>query len=404
MCEVARDELRSVEVLEWKGVHAVLDYKSVCSQKVLCALMMKRVPFTYKKVELMTRENRGEFFMGLNPRGVVPVLVHDGRVFIESVEIVKYIDRTFDGPSIYPEKHRASIDKLLQWEDDLHLDRRNFTHGGYMIPPAVNLNVHYTPAKLKEWLIDSGPDVRSAKNVSQGKKEQYKFWMEMYKAGGATPEMLRTSAKKWGGFYSHVNRELEGKNFILGGEEATLADVTAVITVHRMAAAGYPFHRLTNIVRWYKHMKTVRGCQVIYLHLVQPMGLSFPFSCFHTYMYLAGRRAIDVIEPENTPPLLTRLGPICTCFGFYTVLLAPQLPLPYWLAVVFFVPLAVLIFFARVKLFGVPMFHPHLREMEYDVESTFATVELKQKMLTPSYIGTLQYSTLDEAAYRRIFQ
>ena len=240
--EVACDELKTVEIFEWEGLTVLCDYRSVCSQKVLTALLIKRIDFTFKKIDVQERENRSDFFMGVNPRGVIPALVHDGRVLVESVEIMKYIDQTFEqGPCLYPEALRPAIDRILKWEDALHLHRRNFTHGGYMIPTHVNLMKWYSPEQLEKWLR-AAPDVKSCvkAGVSQGKDEQYRHWMMLFASGGAGPEMLRESAAKWHEFYSHINELLEksrGQEFILG-RNITAADIVTVITVHRMAWAG----------------------------------------------------------------------------------------------------------------------------------------------------------------------
>ena len=40
--------------------------------------------------------------MKLNPNAVVPTLVHDGKVIIESTVIMHYVDEVFPGPSLLP--------------------------------------------------------------------------------------------------------------------------------------------------------------------------------------------------------------------------------------------------------------------------------------------------------------
>jgi glutathione S-transferase len=72
---------------------------SVCAQKVRIALAEKGLEY---KEHLMTL--RGDQFdpayMKLNPNGVVPTLVHDGRPVIESSVILYYIDEAFPQPSL----------------------------------------------------------------------------------------------------------------------------------------------------------------------------------------------------------------------------------------------------------------------------------------------------------------
>jgi glutathione S-transferase len=74
---------------------------SVCAQKVRIALVEKDLAWTDHLVDLFG----GQFdpaYMKLNPNAVVPTLVHDGKVVIESSVILYYIDEAFPKPSLMP--------------------------------------------------------------------------------------------------------------------------------------------------------------------------------------------------------------------------------------------------------------------------------------------------------------
>jgi glutathione S-transferase len=74
---------------------------SVCSIKARLALAEKGVAWDGRLLTL-----RGDQFdpayMKLNPNAVVPTLVHDGKVIIESTVIMHYVDEAFPGPSLVP--------------------------------------------------------------------------------------------------------------------------------------------------------------------------------------------------------------------------------------------------------------------------------------------------------------
>ena len=74
---------------------------SVCAQKARVALAEKGLEY---RDRLMTL--RGDQFdpqyMKLNPNGVVPTLIHDGRTIIESSVILYYIDEAFPTPPLMP--------------------------------------------------------------------------------------------------------------------------------------------------------------------------------------------------------------------------------------------------------------------------------------------------------------
>ncbi len=68
----------TTEVLHWEGLHLFHFESSTCSKKVRTVLALKELNCTLHHVDLTTHENKTEYFLGVNPRGLVPVLVHDG--------------------------------------------------------------------------------------------------------------------------------------------------------------------------------------------------------------------------------------------------------------------------------------------------------------------------------------
>jgi glutathione S-transferase len=75
---------------------------SSCSQKVRLALAEKNLDFTSRDVNLVTGEQHAPEYVKLNPSHVVPTLIHDGRVLIESSLINEYLDEAFLDPPLRP--------------------------------------------------------------------------------------------------------------------------------------------------------------------------------------------------------------------------------------------------------------------------------------------------------------
>jgi glutathione S-transferase len=74
---------------------------SVCAQKVRIALHEKGQEAKEHLLTLRGDQNEPGY-LKLNPNGVVPTLVHDGRPIVESSLILYYIDDTFPEPSLMP--------------------------------------------------------------------------------------------------------------------------------------------------------------------------------------------------------------------------------------------------------------------------------------------------------------
>jgi glutathione S-transferase len=59
----------------------------------------KKIPWESHHIFLAKRENITEEYFGINPKGVVPSLVHDGKIITESNDILIYLEDTFPDPS-----------------------------------------------------------------------------------------------------------------------------------------------------------------------------------------------------------------------------------------------------------------------------------------------------------------
>ena len=89
MVKLVRSDILTTEVLDWKGVHLFHFPSSSCSQKTRIFLTEKGVEWEPHPINLMTHENFTDWYLGINPRGLVPALVHDGDVHIESNDIMR---------------------------------------------------------------------------------------------------------------------------------------------------------------------------------------------------------------------------------------------------------------------------------------------------------------------------
>src|SRR5262245_42128346 len=75
---------------------------SVCAAKVRFALGEKRLEWTGTYIDILKGEQFAPEYQKLNPKAVVPTLVHDGTVLNESTVINEYIDETFPDPPLKP--------------------------------------------------------------------------------------------------------------------------------------------------------------------------------------------------------------------------------------------------------------------------------------------------------------
>jgi glutathione S-transferase len=81
---------------------------AVCAAKVRLVLAEKNIAFDGKLIELGRGDQFAPDYMKLNPNAVVPTLVHDGNVLIESTVINEYLDESF-ADRCGPPMHSAGL-------------------------------------------------------------------------------------------------------------------------------------------------------------------------------------------------------------------------------------------------------------------------------------------------------
>jgi glutathione S-transferase len=65
---------------------------SVCAAKVRFALAEKRLEWTSHYLDLLKGEQFTPEFLAINPKAVVPVLIHDDEIVRESTIICEYVE------------------------------------------------------------------------------------------------------------------------------------------------------------------------------------------------------------------------------------------------------------------------------------------------------------------------
>jgi glutathione S-transferase len=98
-------------------------HNSICTQKVFLTLIEKGLPWTSEYVDLFNNEQYRPEYLKLNPKGVVPTLLHDGNAIIESTLICEYLDQTFPEPPLVPSSAYARS-QMRRWSK--HIDEGVF--------------------------------------------------------------------------------------------------------------------------------------------------------------------------------------------------------------------------------------------------------------------------------------
>lgn len=129
---------------------------SSCSQKVRLVLAEKGLDFASREVNLVTGEQHAPDYVKLNPNHVVPTLVHDGRVLIESTLINEYLEDAFPKPALRPADparcHAARL-WVKRIDEKVHPAAGVLTYAIGARPAVLS-----QPAEAREAAIEAIPD------------------------------------------------------------------------------------------------------------------------------------------------------------------------------------------------------------------------------------------------------
>jgi glutathione S-transferase len=247
MVQLLDSDIRTRDVLGWRGLHVFHAAMSSCSQKTRIFLNLKGIPWEGHLVDLGANENLSEWYLGINPRGLVPVLVDDGAVHIESNDILTYLEEKFPEPRLIPAGLEREMASLLKHEDDLHLDLRTLSFRFVFAPPK--------PPKSAE---DLKKYATNGSGTVQGKAdphitEQVDFWTTFAK-DGITDEAARASALRFRNAFDELAERLAKSRYLMG-DGLTVLDIAWFIYVNRLSLAGYPFGRLhPRVADWFAEL------------------------------------------------------------------------------------------------------------------------------------------------------
>ncbi len=221
---------KSVENLE--GLHLYHGAISNCSMRVRMTLIEKGLDWTSHHLDLKKKENISDEYFGINPKGLVPTLIHDGVVHVESNDIIDYLDETYPKPSL----RAADNDQMMEWlrlAASIHV-------------PAVKPYVYATiiAPKVKKTAEEE------AKYAELQKNEELKSFHAKH-AGGKQFESddFKNAEAKLNECFAKLEATLDGQTWIMG-DQYSLADISWIPLHFVLKGCGYPFENYPNITRW----------------------------------------------------------------------------------------------------------------------------------------------------------
>ena len=180
-----------------------------------------------RTVSLPRQENLSEAYAAVHPHLVVPALVHDGVLHIESVDIMEYVDAQLPGPVLMPDgalgaQCRALVDRAARLQTSVRHVTYRWSLGGL---------AKLSPRKQAELQRIDAPD----------SPEQLAEFYRRFSNGEISEQSFASHVTRLGEGFAEVEALLADGRSWLCGDGFSMADVIWVVKVHRLDEAGYPF-------------------------------------------------------------------------------------------------------------------------------------------------------------------
>ena len=220
---------------------------SVCSQKVRLVLYEKGLEWEGRFIDLGKGDQHTPEYLKLNPKAVVPTLVDDGKVVVESTMINEYLDDLSPEPPLRPvapyERARMRL-WVKQLDDTIHEAINTVTF-------AVALR-HAILAQPKE-----AQEARIMGNPDPARREKMREILER----GVEASMMDRDINRLDKMLADMETAL-GDHAYLAGDTYSLADAGFTPYVNRLAMLNLqPMWEAARprVTDWYGRMKARRN-------------------------------------------------------------------------------------------------------------------------------------------------
>ncbi len=193
-------------------------WRSSASRRVRLCLEEKGLAYEGHVIDLAKMEHHSPEYLKINPNGVIPALIHDGRPLYESGTICEYIDEVFPEPPLRPDN---AYDRAMMRNWIRHVDER--------IHNLIIFNWRHDLQKVAEKWTDAELEAHLKKIPS---KERQEAWRRVARRPYTDEERAGARAK----LVELLDRmeSTLGQTAWLAGERYTIADIAVVPFVKRI--------------------------------------------------------------------------------------------------------------------------------------------------------------------------
>jgi glutathione S-transferase len=197
---------------------------SICTQKVFIVLHEKRLMWESIYIDLFDNQQYQADYLRLNPKGVVPTLVHEGRPIVESTLICEYLDAIHPDPSLTPDDPYGRA-RMRIWSK--HIDEGVF---------EATREISFS-AMFREKMKSMTSGQRNGRFTNIGDPERRARLMSTYELGVESP-FVAHGIFAFDKLFEQMEEELSPGQDWLCGNQFTLGDVSVMPFAARLDYLG----------------------------------------------------------------------------------------------------------------------------------------------------------------------
>lgn len=215
---------------------------SVCAQKVRMTLAEKQLQWESRHLDLRAGDQQQPEYVKLNPNAVVPTLVDDGAVIIESTVICEYLDDAYPDPNLRP-RDAAARARMRLWNKQLD-------EGIHAATSTLSNGIAFRHQKLA-WGMEKLEEFHR-KMPNPARREQ--SWENITK--GVDSGYFIDAAKRFEKLLGDMEAALANGRW-LAGDEYSLADISYAPYVTRLDHLQLQFlwEQRPHISDWYDRVR-----------------------------------------------------------------------------------------------------------------------------------------------------
>ncbi|MEN8934806.1 MAG: glutathione S-transferase family protein [Planktotalea arctica] len=219
------------------GLHLWHAPMSSCSQRVRIVMAETGQTFESHVIDLERGEHATEAYQSIHPKGVVPALVDDGHLIIESIDIIQHVAGD-DSPLM-----KGTSSEVLAKADAAQLDLKLLTF---------------------EFLFRGAP-AKSDEVARAFQRNHKNAWLtEFYRdfAAGFERDRIQQAVIRTRDGFDFLDARLSDGRAFLAGDQMSLEDVAWMPNAHRFDLMGWRFERAPNLAHWFERMQTRQSYKV----------------------------------------------------------------------------------------------------------------------------------------------